>query len=193
MVLEKKADKKKTVETILDSCSGELSRHLNGTKIGPRTEDNDVLVSDYPLLPVRRRFWEWVLRQVDRAGTSAQLRTQLRIVYEAVRASSNDEVGHVVPGDYIFDQIASVMVQTGVLMKEIHELIKKQDDDTTDGKLRYRFCSLIFLIGKLPREGTSDLGIRATPDVLADLLITDLKTGSAELCASASRSCSIGC
>ncbi|MEI6234187.1 MAG: BREX system P-loop protein BrxC, partial [Planctomycetota bacterium] len=137
--------------------------------------------SDYPLLPVHRRFWEWVLRQVDRAGTSAQLRTQLRIVYEAVRASSNDEVGHVVPGDYIFDQIASVMVQTGVLMKEIHELIKKQDDGTPDGKMRYRLCSLIFLIGKLPREGTSDLGIRATPDVLADLLITDLKTGSAEL------------
>ena len=37
--------------------------------------------------------------------------------------------------------------------------------------VQYRLCALIFLIGKLPQEGPADLGIRATADMLADLLV----------------------
>jgi len=87
MLLLKKPDRLPAVKEILDTCGGEISRHLRETNIGARTEDRDILAADYPLLPVRRRFWESVLRAVDPGGATAQLRTQLRIVYEAVRSS----------------------------------------------------------------------------------------------------------
>jgi hypothetical protein len=57
---------------------------LTGTKIEYRSEDDAAYVPDYPLLPVRWRFWEKVLRAVDMAGTAAQLRNQFGIVYESV-------------------------------------------------------------------------------------------------------------
>ena len=68
VVLAKKADKKKAIEDMLDANAGEVDRHLASTKIGPREEDKRVRVEDYPLLPVRRRFWERVLRAIDVQG-----------------------------------------------------------------------------------------------------------------------------
>ncbi|HQP88865.1 MAG TPA: BREX system P-loop protein BrxC, partial [Thermoanaerobaculia bacterium] len=70
IVLAKRADRVAPLEKLLENCSGEVSRHLTETRIGPRPEDDSVLLPDYPLLPVRRRFWEKVLRAVDRAGTA---------------------------------------------------------------------------------------------------------------------------
>ena len=67
---------------------------------------------DYPLLPVRRRFWEHVLRAVDRAGTAGQLRTQLRIVYDAIRHTANQPLGTVVPADFLFGQISANMLNS---------------------------------------------------------------------------------
>jgi len=40
--------------------------------------------------------------------------------------------------------------------------------------LAKRICALIFLIRKLPREAVADIGVRATADMLADLLVSDL-------------------
>ncbi len=40
---------------------------------------------------------------------------------------------------------------------------------------------MIFLIGQLPHQGPADAGVRADADTLADLLVTDLTTSSAEL------------
>ena len=181
MVLAKKPDKEQTISDLLSTHSGEISRHLSGTKIEPRNEDHCIIVADYPLLPVRRRFWEKVLRAVDRAGTAGQLRTQLKIVYEAVRAAANEPLGTVIPGDFLYDQISTNMIQSGVLLREIDEIVRKQQDGTADGLLRSRLCALIFLISNLSREAGSDVGVRATPDVLADLLVEDLKAGSTEL------------
>ncbi len=181
MVLAKKPDKEQAIRDMLSTHSGEISRHLSGTRIEQRTEDQDTIVDDYPLLPVRRRFWEKVLRAVDEAGTTAQLRTQLKIVYEAVRDSAADPLGTVIPGDYIYDQVSNDMMRSGVLLREIDEIIRKQRDDPKGGILRSRLCALIFLISKLSREVGSDVGIRATPDMLADLLVEDLTAGSTEL------------
>ncbi|MFH1745475.1 MAG: BREX system P-loop protein BrxC, partial [Planctomycetota bacterium] len=181
MVLAKKPDQERTISALFSTHSGEISRHLSGTKIEPRTEDQNFIVADYPLLPVRRRFWEKVLRAVDKAGTTGQLRTQLKIVYEAVRDTADRPVGTVIPGDYLYDQISTNMIQSGVLLREIDEIIRKQRDGTADGTLRSRLCALIFLISKLSREPGSDVGVRATPDVLADLLVEDLKAGSTQL------------
>jgi len=174
VVLAKKADKRKAIEEMLNAYAGEIDRHLVGTRIAPRSEDRSIIVEDYPLLPVRRRFWEHVLRAVDVPGTSSQLRTQLRIVHDAVREIAEKPLGTVVPADFIFDQLQPDLLRTGVLLREIDETIRNLDDGTPEGLLAKRICALIFLIRKLPREAVADIGVRATADMLADLLVSDL-------------------
>ena len=181
VVLAKRPDRTNAIKSTLDANTGEINRHLVKSKIGPRNEDEAVLVEDYPLLPVRRRFWEHTLRAVDQAGTAGQLRTQLRIVYEAIRDTAADPVGTVVPADFLFDQISPNLLQSGVLLREVNETISKLDDDTPDGRLKSRLCALIFLIRKLPREVGSDIGVRATEETLADLLVKDLAQDGAML------------
>ena len=179
VVLAKRPDRVNDVKAILDSNAGELDRHLVGTKIGPRSEDKSFLVDDYPLLPVRRRFWEHALRAVDRAGTAGQLRTQLRMVYDAIRRTADAPVGTVVPADFLFEEQSANLLQSGVLLREVNETIVSLDDGTPDGHLKSRLCALIFLIRKLPREAGVDIGVRATVEILADLLVKDLaKDGS---------------
>ncbi|MFC2065263.1 BREX system P-loop protein BrxC, partial [Chloroflexota bacterium] len=181
VVLQKKEDKKAELTAVLEKASGEISRHLSDTRIGSRATDKDDLVPDYPLLPVRRRFWESVLRAVDSAGTAGQLRTQLRIVHEAARDVAENSVGHVVAGDFIYDQLKPDMLQSGVLLRPIDYAINEQMKKTPDGKLRARICALIFLIGKLPNDGIAAIGVHPTASTLADLLVEDLTVGSAAL------------
>ena len=181
VVLAKRPDRADRIVAVLEHSAGELDRHLIGSKIGARHEDKSVLVEDYPLLPVRRRFWEHVLRAVDKAGTTGQLRTQLRIVYEAIRSTAEDPLGTVVPADFLFEQISQSLLQSGVLLREVNDIIARQDDDSAEGRLKYRLCALIFLIRNLPREAGADIGVRATCDVLADLLVRDLANDGAVL------------
>ncbi|MDH5526531.1 MAG: BREX system P-loop protein BrxC [Nitrospirota bacterium] len=181
VVLAKRPDRITAVKSVLEANSGEIDRQLTGTKIGPRTEDKAVVVDDYPLLPVRRRFWEHVLRAVDKAGTAGQLRTQLRIVYDAIRQTADAPLGTVVPADFLFDELAANLLQSGVLLREIHEIIRRQDDGTEDGKLRSRMCALVFLIRKIPRDPGVDIGVRATAETLSDLLVSDLAGRSSAL------------
>src|SRR5262249_22798273 len=147
------------------------ARHLAGTQIGPRSEDAAVMVVDYPLLPVRRRFWEKALRGIDPAGTTAQLRSMLQIVLEAVQATAEESLGHVIPADALFWQKASDMRQTGILSQDMEDVIHRQRGLADHGALRSRLAALVFLISKLPREEGADLGVRANPDTLADLLV----------------------
>ena len=181
VVLAKRPDRVNDVKATLEGNAGELDRHLVGTGIGPRSEDKSVLVEDYPLLPVRRRFWEHTLRSVDRAGTAGQLRTQLRIVYDAIRRTADDPLGTVVPADFLFEEISANLLQSGVLLREVYETIAGQDDASPDGRLKSRLCALVFLIRKLPREAGVDIGVRATAEVLADLLVKDLARDGAAL------------
>lgn len=181
IVLAKKVDKVSKIEQLLKDCSGEISRQLAGTKLASRPEDDEVLVADYPLLPVRRRFWEKAMRAVDPTGTRAELRNQLTNVFEAVRATAEKSLGNVVPADFLYDQNKTQLVQTGALLREIQEVIERLADGTEAGRLKSRLCALCFLIGKLPRDPGADVGVRATSDTLADLLVEDLAAGSSEL------------
>ncbi|MCL5996402.1 MAG: BREX system P-loop protein BrxC [Chloroflexi bacterium] len=181
LILAKAQDKAPLVQNVLNTYSGEVSRHLRDTKIGPRVEDDKTKVADFPILPVRRRFWERVLRAADPTGTTGQLRNQLRISQEAVRDVAAKPLGAVIPGDFIYDQISNNMLQTGALLPEIDAIIRRQRDDTPEGTLRSRLCALILLIGKLPRDSGADIGIRATPEMLSDLLVDNLEEGSVEL------------
>jgi hypothetical protein len=181
VVLAKKADKRKAIEDMLGSHAGEIARQLAGTRIASCTEDRDIIADDYPLLPVRRRFWEHVLRAVDVPGTASQLRTQLKIVHEAVRQTAEDEIGTVVPGDFIFSQLQPDLLKSNVLLREIDETIRNLVNDKKDGVLAQRLCGLIFLVRKLPREAVADIGVRATPEMLADLLVSDLSNDGTQL------------
>ena len=181
VVLAKKADKRKAIEDTLNAHAGEIDRQLSGTRIGARAEDRSIIVDDYPLLPVRRRFWEHTLRAIDVPGTSSQVRTQLRIVYDAVKKMAEKPIGTVMPADFIFDQLQPDLLRTGVLLREIDETVRNLNDGTPEGELAKRICGLVFLIRKLPREEVADIGVRATPETLADLLISDLANDGTSL------------
>ena len=182
VVLRKTPAKVASVKSVLDSASGEIDRHLAGTRIGPQPSDIQDRVADYPMLPVRRRLWERMLRSVDSAGTAGQLRTQLRIVHDTTREVAEKPLGTVAPADAIYWQIETEMLQSAILPRDVATVIRELDDGTDDGKLRSRLCALIFMIGKLPRdEGPLATGVRATSDALADLVVDDLTAGSASL------------
>lgn len=180
LVLQKREDKKPDIKQLIAKNEGEIKRQLKATKLASQTDDDASYVPDFPLLPVRRRFWERVLHSVDSTGTNAQMRTQLRVVHEACCAYADADVGAIVPGDFVYDQIANELVTSGEMQKRFQEIIEQQKAKQ-DGLLRSRICSLVFLINKLPREHGTDLGIRAEPEHMADLLSEDLVTGSTTL------------
>ncbi|MFA5263586.1 MAG: BREX system P-loop protein BrxC [Opitutaceae bacterium] len=179
VLLQKKPTGVPEVRRTLDTHAGEVSRHLQGTRLAERTEDRATIVEDYPLLPVRRRFWEHCFRQVDAAGTQSQLRSQLSIIHSAVAKVSTRDVGAVVPADELFESIAPNLVNTGVLLRESNERIIKVGKE--EGQLSRRICGLVFLIGKLKRDDGLDTGVRANKDHIADLLVDDLAADNGKL------------
>ena len=178
VLLHKKPSCVSDVNVMLDQNSGEISKHLDGTRLSARSEDSKTIVQDYPLLPSRRRFWEECFRAVDAAGTHSQLRSQLRILHDSLKNIADRDIGAVIPTDALFNAIAPNLVQTGVLLNEIDLRIRQLDDGTEAGKIRKRICGLVFLISKLPRESGSDTGVRATTRNIADLLIDDITVDS---------------
>ncbi len=181
IILAKKPTAQPQVESVWRANLGEISRHLRGTKLEHVTDDEDVMTSDYPLLPVRRRFWERVLRTIDTTGTVSQLRSQLRVVHEAVLATADAPLGHVVSGDFLYDQIAANLVSTAQLPKEVFENVQRFAAGDAHAQLKAKLLKLVFLINKLPADAALDIGLKATEDALADLLVTDLSAGSSEL------------
>lgn len=166
----------------LDAASGEISRHLTGTKIAASAKDSDTLIADYPLLPTRRRFFDAVLRSVDATGVISQLRNQLRVAYEAAKATAHLPIGHVVGGDFIFDELQSSETFNQLCPVELSNKIRTLSGSSDPAEqMMGRIMKLVFVINKLPIEGSADLGVRATENVLADLLVTDLTTDSAPL------------
>jgi len=183
VILRKRPDRVPQLQSALDAASGEIDRHLGGTKIAPTAADKSDLSADYPLLPTRRRFWELALRALDQAGKAGVLRTQLRIIHEATREVADEPVGHVVGADFLYSQQAPALQQSGVLLKEIHELILSLRDEGTDGVLKSRICALAFLISHTPKQavGSGEIGLRATASFIADLLVEDLQADGTKL------------
>lgn len=180
VLLQKREDRTAMLAKQMEGWDGEISRQLAQSKIATRQEDRGFYVTDYPLLPVRRRFWERILRAVDSLGTTAQLRTQLDVVHQANRSIADSEVGCVVACDFLYDQKAVDWQQTGALPQEFHALIMKlRNSGKPADVLKSRLCALMFLVSKLPVE--ANLGIEATPDSLADLLAEDIRKDSAPL------------
>ena len=140
--------------------------------------DGEFLQADYPILPTRRRFWEHVLRALDRGGTHSQLRTQLRMAQEAAKSVGTLPLGHVVGADFIFDQQSSGMLQSGILPKDTNEDILKLRKEGAAGELQARIAAVVFMIDRL-REVDAELGVVADATTIGDLLVADLTAPSA--------------
>ena len=122
-VLAKKNAAIPDVEAKLEDARGELDRHLGGTTLKPKPEDHAIEVADYPVLPARRRFWEKVLQSTDTSGTESQLRNQLKVVDEAVKATADDPLGTVVGGDFVYERES--LLQSGELPAEIDKRVER--------------------------------------------------------------------
>jgi hypothetical protein len=182
VLLAKKPEASAALDAELKKNAGEIERQLVKSGIGPNTRDRDWLVPDYPILPTRRRFWEAALHAVDPTGSSSLLRTQLRITHEALRQVADAPVGHVIPGDFMFFQQQTALVQQGVLSREISDrILRLQADGSDAGKLKSRICGLVFLIRRLSRDKGTDTGVRATEEMIADLLVEDLAADGAKV------------
>jgi hypothetical protein len=181
IILQKKSSAASQVESAWKNNLGEINRHLRGTKIESTTLDEENMTADYPILPVRRRLWEKILRIVDTTGTVSQLRNQLKVVHEAAKVTANQPLGSVVSGDFIYGQIAPNLLQTGVISKEVYETVARLADGNDDEQLQSKLLALIFLIGKLPTDAIASIDVKASEDVLADLLVENLSEGSTEL------------
>ncbi len=179
VVLGKKPAHIAAIQEMLDRHAGEIARHLKSApRLAAKADDAKIIVTDYPLLPTRRRFWEECFRAVDALGTQSQLRSQLKVLHACVVECADRDLGYVIPGDALYTRIADKLVNTGVLLNELFTRIEKLKDGTPQGELRYRTCALVFLIMKLPRETGVDLGVRATAEVVADLMVDDLTVAS---------------
>lgn len=173
VVLRKTEIAKPVLQAEFDAVAGEISKHLVGSKISHRKdEDAHYLVADYPILPTRRRFWEEALRALDRQGGAAQLRNQLRAVHDANRAVAEKPVGIVVGADALFNQLRGDLLQNGALQSETDTLIGNYENTgTAHDILLARILKITFLINQLP----ADLGINATSAIIADLLCENLR------------------
>lgn len=180
VILAKKPEAKGPIDQVLQTNLGEISRHLAGTTIGHRQDDLPYFPQDYPILPVRRRFWENTLRILDQTGTDSQLRNQLSMIHKVIQTNLDDPLGHVVPADYLYFDSADKLLQARILPRKVHEKTMSWIKGTEDQRLMARACGLVFLINKLGGQN-NEIGIRANVDSLADLLVEDLSSGSSSL------------
>ncbi len=135
---------------------------------------------DYPILPVRRRFWENTLRVLDPTGTDSQLRNQLSMIHKAIQTNLEAPLGSVIQGDYIYFDSADKLLQTRILPRKVHEKTMNWIKGNPDQQLTARACGLVFLINKLAGSN-NEIGIQATIDTVADLMVEDLPQGSSAL------------
>lgn len=180
VILAKNAAANLPIKQVMQTNLGEIARHLSGTTIGHRQDDINFFVQDYPLLPVRRRFWENTLRVLDQTGTESQLRNQLTMVHKAIQTNLEETLGHVVPADYLYFDSAEKLLQSHILPRKVHEKTMSWYNGSSDERLVARACGLVFLINKLAGSN-NEIGIKATVDTLADLMVEDISSGSSAL------------
>lgn len=180
VILRKRGDAIGPINENLKGNLGEIARHLQGTKLGHRQDDIDFYAQDYPLLPVRRRFWETALRVLDQTGTDGQLRNQLSMVHKAIQSNLDSALGNVIPADYLFFDSAEKLLQARILPRKVHEKIMSWRKGSSEDQLKARATALVFLINKVA-IANNEIGIKATVDTIADLLVTDLSEGSSEI------------
>jgi len=180
VILAKKPEAKAPLTALMNTNLGEISRHLSNTSLKHHTNDLPYFHQDYPILPVRRRFWENTLRVLDQTGTDSQLRNQLSMIHKVIQTNMDKAIGSVVPADFLFFDAAQKLLQSRILPRKVYEktLVWMKGDE--DDRLMARATGLIFLVNRLASSNT-DIKIRADIDTIADLLVEDLTLGSSAL------------
>lgn len=176
-ILDKKPSSIAALGQKMEASLGEISRNLEGSVFGYITEDKNTLVADYPLLPSTRKFWYKVLQVIDVAGTSGQLRNQLRVIDDSLKSIANLEVGQIVPADFIFYQNPTQLIQAGLLSNETSNLIHERKAKGGDAEIEGRILSAVFLLDQITTN-ISDTGIKSNENTIADLLIDNLNINS---------------
>jgi hypothetical protein len=180
VIISKKPDAVPVIDQEMIRNIGEISRHLQGTSLAHQETDTEFFTQDYPILPTRRRFWEATQRVLDQTGTDSQLRSMLSIVHKVAQTNLDCEVPHVIPADYLYFDSADKLLQSRILPRKLHEKTMTWIKGSDDQQLLARACGLIFLINKLAASNT-EVGISATVDTLADLLVENIAEGSAAI------------
>lgn len=181
VILAKKPESIKLVANVMEQNLGEISRHLAGSAIAHRQDDLAHFPQDYPILPVRRRFWENTLRVLDQTGTDSQLRNQLTMIHKAIQINLDQPLGHVVAGDYLYFDSAVKLLEGRILPRKVYEkTISWNASADSDERLLARACGLVFLINKLTASN-NEVGLQSNIDTIADLLVEDLTQGSSTL------------
>lgn len=180
VIIAKKAEAVPVIEEEMTRNIGEISRHLQGTTLAHQEADTKCFTQDYPLLPTRRRFWEAAQRVLDQTGTDSQLRSMLSIVHKVAQTNLDREVPHVIPADYLYFDSADKLLQSRILPRKLHENTMTWINGSEDQQLLAKACGLVFLINKLAASNT-EVGISATVDTLADLLVENISEGSAAI------------
>lgn len=178
-ILDKKPSSIAEINTKLESSLGEISRNLEGTDFGYLTEDKTTLVADYPLLPSTRKLWNKVLQVIDVAGTSGQLRNQLRVIDDSLKTIANLEVGQIVAADFIFDQNQTQLIQAGLLLNDTSNLIQERKSKGGDSLLEGRILSAVFLLDQINANASiKDRILKSNENTISDLLIDNLNVNS---------------
>lgn len=180
VILAKKATAIDHIDNVMTRNIGEISRHLSNTSIGHRKEDQNYFTQDYPILPVRRRFWESTLKALDQTGTDSQLRNQLSMIHKVIQTNVELPIGNVIPGDELYFENAVKMQQAHTLPRRVYEFTTKYAEGTPDERLTARAVGLVFLINKLSQRN-KEIGISSDVGTLADLMVTNLIKGSSEI------------
>ena len=183
-VLKKKASASKKFAELFssDGCLGEISAHLHGSLFAHRREDEARLGPSYPLLPTRQRLWERVLATTDTSGTGIQLRSQLRLAFDAVRKHKEAPLGHIVGGDFIYDEIRMRLRQSSQISAETANAIDRLDGiNEARAKLKARALKVVFLLTRITSNSAGETGLHSDAQSIADILVDDLTGHSASL------------
>ncbi|KAF0128492.1 MAG: hypothetical protein FD155_3234 [Bacteroidetes bacterium] len=172
-ILDKKPSGVAPISSKMDASLGEISRNLEGSVFGFVNDDKNTLVADYPLMPSTRKFWYKVLQVTDVAGTSGQLRNQLRLIDDSLKSLAEKELGFVVPADFIFTQNRSDLIQAGLLLNDTSNIIQGKKAKGGDSEIEGRILSAVFLLDQVI-SNIPDTGLKSNENTIADLLIDNL-------------------
>lgn len=172
-ILEKKSTAVAAIDAKIESSMGEISRVLDGTTFGYTTDDRKTAVADYPLIPPVRKFWKKILQVIDVAGTTGQLRSQIRVVNDCVKVLAHKDLGFIIPGDFIYEQKQRDLLQGALLLQETNNLIEERKAKGGDSHLEGRILSVVFLLDQLPKNTQGTIP-KSNSTTIADLLVDNL-------------------
>lgn len=176
-VLRKKDTARPAIIKMLEERSGEIHKHLAGTRLAHTDADQEDAVADWPILPTRRRLWERILRELDRSGLGGTLRGQLRTSLDAVKQYGDKPLGHAVPVDFLYSRFSEEAFSRNLLSAETRDRIEKLRSRTGDELLKARVLMVVYLLSRILPD-VSVHGVQPTTEVIADLLVEDLSTPS---------------